>query len=308
MSWISLFPKNDFAQFSERYVRRNTIYWRESFTMERLDMLHENGERKKWFAASRHAIREYMCKFSAGRSMPPIASNHLNAIMNTLFEVDDLRFRNYELLDQDMTACWSDWRGFREAALAEEAVIEKRMLKRLIDLTDTEDADVKLGVLIYKILDLFYILTEKIADRSGMENPLAFLKNANPPTSVEKAKVDLLRMSVLNPHNIDEWVDIYVQRSGLNFSQVIFGNDAQRRGSRQLKGLLRNAFENLQEAQEALVTAARYEEEKGSVNTHEECLLEAQKACFEKVFLNLDRFSRSQMDRWIFMHTTLNNA
>ena len=122
----------------------------------------------------------------------------------------------------------------------------EKMLGRLTDLMDPDDAELRSGVYLYRLLDMVSIFAKKLCKDGGFDNPLGFLSEMSSIDSTSQAISLLNDISAYDRQDVIRWTNTYADKADLTFSTSIYGKDKQQRGLQQLVDLTWAIYDSLQ--------------------------------------------------------------
>ncbi len=302
MSWINLFSKEEFAPYAQRMAQRDVVYWQQSILEEKLSELRAADRAKDWLKLSAELTQRQCDAVAHFEKQPSLASNHLNAIAQGYHEIDKQRLEHFSLLIREPKKHWFGWNDYEMMRMRVELPAEKKLLGRLSDLMDPEDAELRSGVYLYRLLDMVSIFAKKLCNDGDFDNPLAFLSEMSSIDSTSQAISLLNNISAYDRRDVVKWTNTYADKADLTFSTSIYGSDQQQRGLQQLVDLTMEIYESLNRTKTILTNTIQkstgedpFAFEELSSSEKNEFLGEIEKG--------FTRYNKTHLDRSVFLST-----
>ena len=232
MSWMNDFRQEDFAPFAYLTARRDLAYYEISKKEAHLDSLKDKNKKEEWKSALFEIENLQREQIQALRKHLPLASNHLNYILDIHMDVDQQRLKSYQSFLASPDTHWRAWEKHSMQRTAEEMRLERDQLGRLADLMDYDDARLKPGILIYRLFDFLVFVAEKLGEYDGLltqKERLAlkallqhYMDSVRTQDRAE-AQQKVEELINVDLSCIKEWAVAFVDKSNADFSNVIYG-------------------------------------------------------------------------------------
>jgi len=258
MTWMNDFKTEDFAPFAYLTTRRDLAYYEISEKEGFLDSLKATNKKEEWKSGVLELEHLQTENIRFLQKHLPLASNHLNYILDIHMDVEHQRLKSYQSFAASPDTHWRSWRKHSIQRAREEMKLERDQLGRLADLMDYGDARLKPGMLIYRLLDFLILVADKLGEHSdllSLDERLKLRALVQPYFKSVRAKGRLeAQKKVEELINIDhsrikEWAVVFVDKSNADFSNVIYGPKTKAaikdRGIQQLYALSMAVNENL---------------------------------------------------------------
>ena len=303
MIWMTDFRHEDFAPFAYLTARRDLNYWRISDKEALLHTLKEKNNKTKWktFLASMARLQHQENLHQKARL--PLASNHLNYIANLYMDIEEQRLRQYQEILAAPDRHWEMWESYSDLRIAEEMRVERDHLGRLADLMDYNDTELKSGIFIYRLMDFFESVVEKVKLSFTTTELTESLKNSICESKYTEAKSKAKELAKIDNSGIQEWVDVYIDKANVDFQGVVYGQGRVERGAKQLYELSVAVHANLADTYQKIECLA---EKITSIQSTNSDITEHEKLINKKIgeiTNGFDRYNRTQLDRSIFVST-----
>lgn len=302
MSWINLFSKEEFTPYARIRAKRDVIYCQQTILEERLQELKDADKLRDWLQLSIQIAARQKEAVDYFERQPPLKSNHLNAIIHAYHEVDKKRLQAFSRLSGDPETHWFAWDDYQKMRLREEIQAEKRLMGRLSDLMDPQDAELRAGIYLYRLLDLLSSFADKLCSDGEFDNPMSFLSNMSSVDSVSEAISLVDDIAAYTKNDVEKWANTYATAADLSFSESIYGADPVHRGIQQLVELTWETYKLLNETRETLSRTIK----KSTGPDHfpyDELSSEEWGEFLEAIEQGFTRYNDLERDRSIFLST-----
>ncbi len=300
MSWINLFSKEEFAPYARRMAQRDTVYWQQCLLEDKLSDLKAADRAKDWLKLSAELTQRQRVTVAHFEKQPALASNHLNAIAHSYHEIDKQRLENFSLLIREPKKHWFGWNDYEMMRMRVELPAEKILLGRLSDLMDQEDAELRSGVYLYRLLDMVSIFIKKLCKNVGVHNPFGFLSEMSSIDSASEAISLLNDISTYDRQDVVKWTNTYADKADLTFSISRYGNDKQQRGFQQLVDLTWAIYDSLNKSKTALTNTVEKSTDEDPFAL-EELSSSEENEFLEEIEKGFIRYNRKHLDRSVFL-------
>ena len=102
MPWIKEFSREDYAPFAYLSSQIDLLYWRQGQSEEALTELKETGNQQEWVKTLHSMLEIQTSELAKLRKIPPLKSNHLQAISNINLDVAEYKLGRYQLFVENL--------------------------------------------------------------------------------------------------------------------------------------------------------------------------------------------------------------
>ena len=302
MSWINLFSREEFAPFARMRAKRDVIYCRQTGLEDQLHELKDADKPREWLQLSMQIAARQKEAVDYFERQPPLKSNHLSAIVHAYHEVDKKRLQAFGRLSGDPKTHWFAWDDYQKMRLREEIQAEKRLMGRLSDLMDPEDAELRTGIYLYRLLDLLSSFADKLCSDGEFDNPMKFLSNMSSVDSVSEAISLVDDIAAYTKNDVEKWANTYATAADLSFSESIYGKDPADRGVQQLVELTWGTYELLNDTR--IILSKTIKKSAGPDHfPYDDLPSDQWEEFLQAIEQGFTRFNDLELDRSIFLST-----
>ena len=305
MPWIKEFSREDYAPFAYLSSQIDLLYWRQGQSEEALTELKETGNQQEWVKTLHSMLEIQTSELAKLRKIPPLKSNHLQAISNINLDVAEYKLGRYQLFVENLSMYWEDWETGLFDRIRHELAFDHSTLSRLSNLVDYHDPDFRSPVLLYRLLDLFVLFLDQLAQPDETQEFISTFNDFNRSNTIEEAREKIDGLIEFTNRDIEEWVDLYLNRVNANFAISVLGEDSYDRGRDQLIGLTKEVYICLAEIYKDLKSLIG-EFSKGFINGDPDSIdWEEFTKALETVAESFGKYPDRQLDRSIFIASFL---
>ena len=318
MTWMNDFKSEDFAPFAYLTAKRDLAYYEISEKEALLTSLRDRNKKEQWKSVLfeiEHLQREQIQELQ--RHLP-LASNHLNYLLDIHMDVERQRLRSYQDFLASPDTHWRSWKKHYMQRASEEIRLERDQLGRLADLMDYDDVRLKPGILIYRLLDFLVLVCGQMGqydealtpverlELQALLKPFEHLARAPDRLEAQERVEELINM---DPSEIKEWAIVFVDKANADFSNVIYGTETEaakkERGILQLCELSIAVHENLATTYRHIKWISEHFSgpDRGQNDTAD--YDESVSTAIEGIIKGFDKFNLTQLDYNMFVATIL---